>query len=745
MGLYTQDHDAPKIVEVAHRWVDRSLIGDGSVFGDEPISTAEHFDALDRFFVRRPDAGDGTFYEKLETQLADAPPGARKLMAELLWALLLFPSNIGEDVKREGVVKVWGWSGDTLDPGHPLLADGVLGGIGSGGMGVNTNRWRELNYLIGLGQVIKPLPVDERRHVLGDYDSFMAWIAGVPSHGNRQYRHMLRYFLFPERVERMSSNNDRMRVLQGFGIAPQKATAKWSDRQLDDALFKLRKELEATHGTADLDFYLEPLRARWILPNDDAPGDEEVAADASDAHAVNETVTAYPLGATSPNLILYGPPGTGKTRSMRELFKRYVDQPVDIDRAEWEVQTVARFGWRSVVAVALHELGRPAKAKEILEHALVRAKVRHRQREHALKETLWGVMQIHSAVDSATVNVSTRRPPFIFDKVADASWRLLDTWRDEDPESAELATSWRKGPGAVAEPVQRYRVVTFHPSYSYEDFVVGLRPVTSESGMAGFRMVDGVFKQICAQARAHPARRHALFIDEINRANIAKVFGELITLIEIDKRAAYDTEGRLVRGMEVQLPGTGGEDGDEERFGVPENLDIIGTMNTADRSIALLDIALRRRFEFEEMAPDYSVIRRTVDGIDLGRLLMRINDRIEFLAGHERLVGHGYFTRVGSLEDLRTAFSRQIIPLLQEYFHDDFARVEQVLGDAQGKSPMIERQVLRADRLFATGRPDMEPERPRYRLTPSASWDADAFRSIYEDGRADGVAGGTAA
>jgi 5-methylcytosine-specific restriction protein B len=276
-------------------------------------------------------------------------------------------------------------------------------------------------------------------------------------------------------------------------------------------------------------------------------------------------------------------------------------------------------------------------------------------------------------------------------------------------------------------------VVTFHPSYSYEDFVIGLRPVVAgSSGDAGFRLVDGVFKQICAQARANPGKPYALFIDEINRANIAKVFGELITLIEPDKRARYDASGALVAGIEVQLPGTGDEDGEAERFGVPENLDIYGTMNTADRSIALLDIALRRRFEFEEVPPNYKVLERRVEGVELARLLQAINDRLEFLADRDRLIGHAYFTRVASLEDLRKAFRLQVIPLLQEYFFDDWSRIALVLSARAGRSPFLRAETLRADDLFGGQSEVGTQERVRYEMTAPSSWTSDSFRSLYE-------------
>ena len=733
LALFTYHHDAKRIVQVGRQWVQCCLVADGSILGDGTISTAVNFDALDLHFVQRPEAGNGSFYEKLHTQLADAPPDARKLMAELLWALFLFPSNISEATKRSGVVQVWNWSGDSLDPAHPLLANVILDGIGSAGMGVNTNRWREINYLVALGGTIKAIPAAQRAAVFADYDSFLAWMATVPQDGNRQFRHMLRYFLFPERVERMSSNGDRRKVLAGFGVATMKQTRQWTDRQLDDALFALRGDVEQRYGTTELDFYLEPLREQWKQPNepDDAIDEEDPVTEVREAEpAFNSRL------APARNLILYGPPGTGKTWRLQQLFAKYTEQPADVDRATWEMGLVSHVGWRAVIAAALADHGGELKVTALEQHPLVKAKATQRKRSN-VRATLWGYLQSHTPFEVATVNVADRRQPYIFSKSGDSGWTLVPGWRDQDAEAADLLDAWLRGPGMVGRPIPRYRVVTFHPSYSYEDFVIGLRPIVIESGSeapaAGFRLVDGVFKQICEEARANPGKPYALFIDEINRANIAKVFGELITLIEPDKRARYDADGTLVGGFEVQLPGTGGEEGSEERFGVPQNLDIYGAMNTADRSIALLDIALRRRFEFEEIPPDYRVLERRVENVDLGQLLLAINNRLEFLADRNRLIGHAYFTRVSNLQDLRAAFRLQVIPLLQEYFFDDWSRVELVLMGRGGSSPFLHAETMLANELFDSGAGLIEQERVRYRVTAPEEWTAGAFRSLYQN------------
>lgn len=208
---------------------------------------------------------------------------------------------------------------------------------------------------------------------------------------------------------------------------------------------------------------------------------------------------------------------------------------------------------------------------------------------------------------------------------------------------------------------------------------------------------------------------YILIIDEINRGNISKILGELITLIEPSKRIGND------EALSVNLPYS------QDEFGVPKNLYIIGTMNTADRSIALLDTALRRRFEFVELMPDFSKLSKDCESVNLQKLLESINNRIEFLLDREHTIGHAYFINAKTLEDLKTIFAKKIIPLLQEYFYDDYSKINAVLND----NKMIESKSMK--NLGVNLSDDfVDSEKRIYKITDSKAWKVEDFINIYK-------------
>lgn len=233
----------------------------------------------------------------------------------------------------------------------------------------------------------------------------------------------------------------------------------------------------------------------------------------------------------------------------------------------------------------------------------------------------------------------------------------------------------------------RIGFVSFHQSFSYEDFVEGIRPVLTDgertspddSHSLAYAVEDGVFKSFCEKAANHPSDAYVFIIDELNRGNVAAIFGELITLLEEDKRLGGEDE------RTVLLPYS------KQRWGIPGNVHIIATMNTADRSLTKLDAAFRRRFSFEEVGPDYDALRNhlgnegIVDGVDVPWMLQAMNARIEALLDRDHVLGHSLFWKVASLGDIRQAFAGKIIPLLQDYFFEDYDLIRAVLNDRDGK------------------------------------------------------------
>lgn len=312
---------------------------------------------------------------------------------------------------------------------------------------------------------------------------------------------------------------------------------------------------------------------------------------------------------------------------------------------------------------------------------------------------------------------------------------------------------------------QNYCFVTFHQSYGYEEFVEGFRPVLinksasdverseseNTSGEVKYEIRLGAFKELCRKARQAPDQRFAMVIDEINRGNISKIFGELITLIEPDKR---DPLNGSAPPIELTLAYSG------DPFSVPANVDIIGTMNTADRSLALLDTALRRRFDFVPLMPDTRATKEADDphsapladllvttnagAIDVRRMLERINERIEALYDRDHCIGHAYLTGLAGVNDgearfdlLADIFRNRILPLLEEYFFEDWRKIRLVLGDNQKSESaqfISESDAHEQDlsELFGNNHDlDSYATKRRYQLQVSAFANPSAYLGIY--------------
>ena len=269
---------------------------------------------------------------------------------------------------------------------------------------------------------------------------------------------------------------------------------------------------------------------------------------------------------------------------------------------------------------------------------------------------------------------------------------ILEPSNNSDWKAKKIRFDYYKNQGQIV-------FTTFHQAMSYEDFVEGIKPETdSKTEQISYSVKSGIFKEICDriindkkvfEKNAKPnedgiirvdgktfeqTKKYVLIIDEINRGNVSQIFGELITLLEKDKRLGEEFE------LTVRLPYS------TNQFGVPANLYIIGTMNTADRSVEALDTALRRRFSFVEMMPKPELLSSDFSNLDLQQVLRSINERLVVLKDREHQIGHSYFMELNktdkTLDDLKAVFKGKIVPLLQEYFYGDYERIRLVLGDA---------------------------------------------------------------
>ena len=465
----------------------------------------------------------------------------------------------------------------------------------------------------------------------------------------------------------------------------------------------------------------------------------------------------------SLNQILYGPPGTGKTYKLSKIMDKFtqdlnVKSSGDTD-ALYEMLKIENYTWYQVAAAILYDAtmsktngGWLKLNNGIVNHILFKLKSIKSGSKTPI-QTISSDLLFHTKMDCEYVKTQERRAPFIFEKNEKSEWHVdIKILNDECPEAIELYEKYKEIKDkkvGTSYTKENFKFITFHQSYGYEEFVEGIKPVfdsENEDGDITYEISKGIFYQCCENALLlsdykgklrdfcdlpkderqkffnDSTPKYAIFIDEINRGNISKIFGELITLIEPSKRLGADDE------IMVELPYS------KEKFGVPSNLYIIGTMNTADRSIALMDTALRRRFDFVEMMPEYNNLNEVAD-IDIGKMLKTINERIEYLYDRDHTIGHAYFINVSDLKTLANVFKNKILPLLQEYFYDDWEKIRLVLGDSQKDENLqlvkIKRNMA-AERLFR-GKIDYIDDKILYEINSEAFNNSQSYIEIYKN------------
>jgi len=540
MGLLPE-HKA--IYEAVKRWRQLSLVGDRSVFTDASLWTESALEDVQAHFVDMP--GKQSFMSKLEEQLMSVSASGKRLAAEILWVMMLFPSNVTSETKRTYVRTIWSWSGKDLPEDCELLGDTILkGGIGNPGQGYAAHRWRELKFFLRLVLEWRRLDPGVHGELLGEPWRFAEWLDTVEDATHRQLRHILLHLLFPNSFERISVSTQKRDILAAFaGFLP--TDGPWSNAEsgqvaLDQKIFAIRERLREELEVERLDFYEPPLSRGWDWTS-----------------GQRESLSSLEALLERGQIVYYGPPGTGKTHDAKKLAEKAIES---------------------------------AAFREMKGDAL---------------------------------------------RIGDEAW----------------------------ETIFRRHVVRcqLHPAYSYEDFIVGL--FINETGGTEYR--DGLLlrlidrmKETRSNGDEYAPLPFVLILDEINRADLARLLGEAFS--------AFEHRGEEIT---ISAPWEDAEGNRERLLCIPHDLLVIGTMNLIDQSLEQVDFAVRRRFAWFErtfspdalqevaasrwraLAAERGLREDTWHQIlpDVERLQIaatKLNDEIADFAflGPQYVVGHTYFS-----------------------------------------------------------------------------------------------------
>jgi 5-methylcytosine-specific restriction protein B len=703
--------------------VERTLEVDDSVFtsGEGIWSLYNIQDLYDRF-VARPDVSADSFEDKFRRQLDRAPAATIQLAGELLFVHFLFPMDMSGQAKRALIDEVLSWSSKPVTI-PPELAKVLDDGFAVVGMAYKVKRPMQLWFLLEFYRAWKQLDDDERTRMLADPWAFKTWVWDIPLQGAQSQREALMHIVHPATFENIVSRDHKRRIVAAFR---EQVSIQTDD--VDRELLEIRQRLTSEAGHP-VNFYAPPLREAWMDDADGAPAPAppppalaskrqrawlvrgsnvdgrnlvpdwlrdgycsirwevvgEVARGTSRAQIAQLVDEAYPDSAPNSrhghvgNLdrflnqmavgdIVVTTDGLSVYVGTVDSDPTYVDAEGDLAPRRRQVD------WANAASpIVRDDLSGTAFSK--LRTLLTVSEITEVGAEFAQLAGIGADGQpdvperIHLRQPDSALADKLLLPQDWLAEVVD----LLDEKRQvifygppgtgKTWTAQRLATHLTQAGGEVM-------LVQFHPSYAYEDFVEGFRPQAGGDGLGiQFELVPGPLRQFAETARADRAHPYVLIIDEINRANLAKVFGELYFLLE------YRDEAIALQ----YSPAT--------TFWLPDNLFIIGTMNTADRSIALVDPAMRRRFFFVPFLPGEEpvrgLLRRWLDrrGLDStpADLLDELNRHID---DPEATIGPSYFMSPSSVtpSGLRRVWRYAILPLLSDHYYGHARNIDEEFG-----------------------------------------------------------------